>query len=103
MSQSHCFLLPSFREGLPLAILESGFAKLPIIASSIRSLQDLISEDEGYIVPLDQFEEAIYLVFNNYSDAELKAKRFHERVKNDFDILTCISNHEHLYRSLLNG
>lgn len=103
MSQSHCFLLPSFREGLPLAILESGFAKLPIIASSIKSLQDLISEDEGYIVPLDQFEEAIYLVFNNYSDAELKAKRFHERVKNDFDILTCISNHEHLYRSLLNG
>ena len=103
MAQSHCFLLPSLREGLPLAILESGYAKLPIIASSIKSLQNLISKDEGYIVPFNQFEEAIYSVVNNYADAEEKAKRFYKRVKNDFDILVCISKHEHLYRFLLNA
>jgi len=102
MTQSHCFLLPSLREGLPLAILESGYAKLPIIASSIISLQNLISKDEGYVVPFNQFEEAIYSVVNNYADAEEKAKRFYERVKNDFDILTCTRDHEHLYRFLLN-
>jgi glycosyltransferase involved in cell wall biosynthesis len=103
MCQSHCFLLPSLREGLPLAILESAHAKLPIIASSIISLQNLISEDEGYVVPLNEFEKTIYSVVDHYSEAETKANQFYDRVKNDFDIMTCIGNHEKLYRFALSA
>jgi glycosyltransferase involved in cell wall biosynthesis len=103
MTQSHCFLLPSLREGLPLTILESAYAKLPVITSSIISLQNLISKDEGYVVPFNQFEETIYLVVNNYSQAEEKSKRFYVRAKNDFNILKCSKNHEQLYRFVLNA
>tara|TARA_B110000467_G_scaffold48071_1_gene44054 strand:+ start:1093 stop:2145 length:1053 start_codon:yes stop_codon:yes gene_type:complete len=103
MTQSHCFLLPSLREGLPLTILESAYAKLPVITSSIISLQNLISKDEGYVVPFNQFEETIYLVVNNYSQAEEKSKRFYVRAKNDFNILKCTKNHEQLYRFVLNA
>ncbi|MBC8310856.1 MAG: glycosyltransferase [Candidatus Marinimicrobia bacterium] len=103
MKQAHCFLLPSLREGLPLVILESAYAKLPIIASSIVSIQNLISEDEGYVVPLNEFEKAIYLVVNNYAEAEAKANQFYGRVKNEFDIMTCMENHEKLYRFLLSA
>ena len=103
MTQSHCLLLPSLREGLPLTVLESAYAKLPIIASSIISLQNLISKDEGYVVPLNQFEESIYLVVNNYSHAKEKSQRFYVRVKNNFNILQCTRNHEQLYRLVLNA
>jgi len=103
MNKSHCFLLPSLWEGLPLAILESAFAKLPIIASSIISLENLISEDEGYVVPLNQFEKTIHSVIDNYVEAEEKASRFYERAKNEFDILTCTRKHEQLYRFILDA
>ena len=103
MNQSHCFLLPSLWEGLPLAILESAYAKLPIIASSINSMKKLISEDEGYVVPLDQFEDTIHLMVDNYPDAEAKANRFYERVINEYSINTCMRNHEKLYQMVLNA
>jgi hypothetical protein len=65
-------------------------------------MKKLISDDEGYVVPFNEFEQTIYSVVNNYADAEEKANRFYKRVKNDFDILACTRNHEHLYRFLLN-
>jgi glycosyltransferase involved in cell wall biosynthesis len=102
MQKSHCLLFPSLWEGLPLVVLESAYVKLPIITSSIISMKKLISDDEGYVVPFNEFERAIYSVVNNYADAEEKANRFYKRVKNDFDILACTRNHEHLYRFLLN-
>ena len=63
----------------------------------------LISEDEGYVVPLDQFEDTIQLVVDNYVNAEAKANRFYDHVNNDYNINTCISNHEKLYRMVLNA
>jgi len=102
MQQSHCFLLPSLWEGLPLVILECAQVKIPIIASSIISIRDLISEDEGYVVPLEQFETAINRVIENYSDASKKANKFYNRVKQDYSIETCIQKHEHLYEMVLN-
>ena len=103
MQRSHCFLLPSLWEGLPLVALESGISKLPIIATSIISMKKLISEDEGYVVPLDQFEDTIQLVVDNYATAEAKANRFYNRVNNEYSINTCMRNHEKLYRRVLNA
>ena len=85
-----------------MVILESGYAKLPIVASSIISLENLISKDEGYVVPLDQFEDTIQLVVDNYVNAEAKANRFYNHVNNDYNINTCISNHEKLYQMVVN-
>ena len=103
MNKSHCFLLPSLWEGLPLVVLESAYLKLPIITSSIISMKNLISEDEGYVVPFNQFEKAIHSVIDDYVEAEEKANRFYERAKNEFNILTCTRKHEQLYRSILDA
>ena len=103
LQKSHCFLLPSLWEGLPLAILESACAKLPIISNSITSIEKLILEDEGYVVPLDQFKDTIQIVVDNYADAEVKANRFYDHVKNEYSISMCMSNHEKLYQMVLNA
>ena len=103
MQKSHCFLFPSLWEGLPLVVLESAYVKLPIITSSIISMKKLISDDEGYVVPLDQFKDTIQIVVDNYADAEVKANRFYDHVKNEYSISMCMSNHEKLYQMVLNA
>lgn len=51
MSQVDCFVLPSFQEGLPAAVMEAMVAGLPVIASKIRGVTDLIEHGKGgYLV-----------------------------------------------------
>lgn len=38
------FLFPSFREGLPVAVMEAMASGLPVIATRIRGTRDLIQE-----------------------------------------------------------
>ncbi|TSC57174.1 MAG: glycosyl transferase family protein [Parcubacteria group bacterium Greene0416_79] len=46
------FLLPSLKEGLPYTMLEAGSAKLPVVASDIPGIREIISDEKcGMLVP----------------------------------------------------
>lgn len=48
------FILPSKKEGLPYVILEAGLAKLPVIASDLPGMHDIITDNKnGYLVRPD--------------------------------------------------
>ena len=49
------FAHPSFREGLPVAVMEAMAAGLPVICSNIRGNSDLIAEGQGgfFVSPKD--------------------------------------------------
>lgn len=44
---SDCFIHPSYREGLPVSIIEAMASGLPVICSDIRGCRDLITQSEG--------------------------------------------------------
>lgn len=64
-----CFVFPSFQEGLPVALMESMAAGLPIVCSKIRGNVDLIENGmNGYLVePTDVsgFTESINKIFSD--------------------------------------
>lgn len=51
LQQCDCFIFPSAREGLPVALMEAMAVGLPVIASNIRGIRDLIEHTQGgYLV-----------------------------------------------------
>ncbi len=61
LRQADCFVFPSFQEGLPVAVMEAMAVGLPVIASRIRGITDLIDHTKGgYLV--DGFEPVDYAV-----------------------------------------
>lgn len=63
LKQSDIAVLPSLSEGLPLAILEYGLYKLPVVATNVGEISEVITSDrEGLIVEsnnLQQFVQSI--------------------------------------------
>ncbi|MDS0526533.1 glycosyltransferase [Clostridium sp. SHJSY1] len=91
------FVFPSYREGLPLSIMESMAAGLPVICSNIRGNNDLIQEGKGgYLVYPDDvhgFAEAIEKVISNDMDM---GKFNVEKVK-EFDLISVKRKMEQIY------
>lgn len=69
LKQSEIAVLPSLSEGLPLALLEYGQQKLPVVATNVGEISKIISSEKiGLIVPsndLNQFKEAIQKLIEN--------------------------------------
>ncbi|HPN41718.1 MAG TPA: glycosyltransferase, partial [Candidatus Cloacimonadota bacterium] len=53
LSQMDVFMLYSRWEALPFSIIEANFSGLPVIGSSIPSIKELVNEEVGWLVPLD--------------------------------------------------
>lgn len=47
LSQADCFVFPSLQEGLPVAVMEAMAVGLPVIATKIRGITDLIKNGRG--------------------------------------------------------
>ncbi len=51
MSAADVFVLPSRFEGMPVVILEAFAAGLPVLATSVGSVPQLVSERTGWLIP----------------------------------------------------
>ena len=97
------FILPSVKEGLPYVILEAGKTKLPIIASSIGGIPEIIEDMKSGILikpknPNEIAEAIIYLIKNKKKMDEF-GKMLHEKVVKEFSIDQMIQKTMRVYIS----
>ena len=106
LNAADAFVLPSLWEGMPLTLLEAGAAALPIVATAVGGISEIVLEGKtGYLVPardMDALAEAMRRVMR-LSDADRmtmgQAGRAH--VVQNFDLERVVDRWEALYRELL--
>lgn len=80
------FVFPSFREGLPVSVMEAMASGLPIICSNIRGNTDLIEEGKGgYLIKpndINGFIKSISLLIQNATLRETIGNYNHEAIRN---------------------
>jgi glycosyltransferase involved in cell wall biosynthesis len=98
------FVLPSFTEGLPMSLLEAMAAALPIVATPVGGIPDVIRNDEtGIIVPVDdalELSNAICRVLADRPFRESLGQCAQAELRKRFDLSVVIPQLESVYREL---
>ncbi len=96
------FVMPSLSEGLPLALVEAMSAALPIVASAVGGVPEVIAhEREGLLVPPGDVEALAVALQALIRDTALRRRlgaAARERARREFSVSAMADRYEHLYR-----
>jgi glycosyltransferase involved in cell wall biosynthesis len=99
-------VLTSDSECLPMSIIESMASSVPVVASNVGSIPDLVIDDiNGYMVrpgDADGFAEAIMKIISNQEEAKRMGMAGYQMAKNNFSTDALKSNYERLFIELMN-
>lgn len=90
-------ILPSYREGYPGVIIEAFSVGLPVIATNLEGIKEIVDEKSGILIDknntlqlkkaIEQFDEQNYLEFSksakkrfDYFDSGIQTKKFLEHI-----------------------
>ncbi len=106
LKASDIFVLSSNHEALGLSILEAMAAGVPVVATAVDGVVEIISSgDNGLLVPANDekaMAEAILELIRNRDYARCLAERGLETVTSRFSLKAMADAHEELYLNLLN-
>lgn len=96
------FVLPSLKEGLPYTILEAGLARLPVVATRVGGIPDIIEhEKQGILIDpcsSEQLADKIIQLLRNSNAREQLGNALHERVVKNFSFGAMLEKTTHVYR-----
>lgn len=101
IDQAHCLILPSFWEGMPVAIIEAAASKLPVIATPVGSIPDFLNQSNAIVSDVNSFPEQMISVIENYDVAKGKAQTLYKEIKSIFNIDSVYLEHLRVYQSTL--
>lgn len=94
------FVFTSEREGLPNAILEAAAAELPIVATRIDGVSDILDDDSAWLVPAGDpaaLAQAVCAALGDAPLAQARAARAHQRIVSAFSLEAVVQRYEALY------
>lgn len=107
LEMANVFVMPSLFEGMPLALLEAMFKRLPCIVSKIKVLEEAITNDEnGLLIDPKNSDELYEAMVKLYRQPELRerlAEQALEDAERRFHIRTIASQWEGFYDKVLGG
>lgn len=98
------FVLPSVKEGLPYVLIEAGYAGLPVVATTVGGIPEIIDDMEsGVLIQPKKSEEishAIEFLISHKNIQRDYARNFQEKVRREFNIEQMLSATAKLYTEL---
>ena len=103
-SRSHIICLPSYREGLPKALMEAAAAGRAVVTTDVPGCRDaIIPNKSGLIVPVKDSEalaKAIQDLINNPERRKKMGVKGRELAKKEFAIENIVDAHLKIYKDL---
>jgi glycosyltransferase involved in cell wall biosynthesis len=107
MASSDVFVLPSEKEAFGLVLLEAMTAKLPIVASNVGGIPEIIEDGitGDLIEPSDHdlMAEKILEFFNDNFKVREYTEAGYDKLKSQFDAKTMAKKYDELYDKIING
>jgi len=111
LSEADCYVQPSVitpsgkMEGIPVALMEAMASGLPVIASSLSGIPELVKEGEtGWLVPpgdAQKLAEAILQVYNDPIAALVKLENARRFVLKEFELHSNVQKLSHLFHQII--
>lgn len=103
-----CFVLPSVKEGLPYAILEAGLAEIPVIATKVGGIPEILKNDRpqgdtGLLVPPANplsLTKAMEKIARDQKMSELMTINNNHNIRTHFSLTQQLAKTEELYLKL---
>jgi len=97
--------LTSKVEGLPNVVMEAMAAKVPVVASSVGGIPELVeNEKTGLLVPLrtpERFADAIERCLDEVGDTQSRVQRAYTNITLEFSLPKMVDGYEKLYDELI--
>jgi glycosyltransferase involved in cell wall biosynthesis len=107
LAASDFFALPSLTEGLPLSVLEAMAHRLPVIATPVGGMPELVTDGvHGRLVPVNDAEALAYAMAGLATDAALRhtlGEAAYATVEEHFSFEAMADKYERLYERLRGG
>jgi glycosyltransferase involved in cell wall biosynthesis len=105
LASSSIFVLPSFIEGVPVCVLEAMSYGVPVVASHVGGLPDILGHEvEGLLVPpgdVPGLTEALRRLLEAPAFARAMGQRGRERARHEFEAPMVCAQLEQLYAQLI--
>lgn len=97
------FVLPSIREGLPIALIEAMAARKPVVASAIGSVGDLVRDGEnGLLAPAGDaraFSDAVHRLLESSALRTKLGQAARRTVESSFSLAAVVKTYENIYQA----
>lgn len=98
------FLLSSRTEGTPMVLLEAMSARVPIIATKVGGVPDVVSNDSAWLVEaldVDALASSLRAVIGNPESTKERVDRAQATLRARFSLSNWLAQYEKIYRSLI--
>lgn len=104
LASSDVFASSSHREGLPLSVLEAMMAGLPVVATAVGDIPNVVTRDTGVIVPPHRPEmlaAALEELLTNPVKRQEMGKAAKDRAQQEYSVDVWMKRHVKLYEDVI--